>query len=793
MRSASTRNRLGIGSIGEGDTLAVSSGNDTGPERESAARVSLGEVLDRAEKLEASTRAEEEAKASLDRDRTIRSKKGRESTDESREEAKSRRVKKAQSLGLGLKSMDAGDEGEEEGMVPPPSSGLPTRGSSTKTSKSGKDRSISPTPSNGSISFADTLPPRQQHRTVSTPLVGAEKQKRGKKFSDGSLSDGGKPAGMGFAGRAKKLKKARSFSDVTRISWGPVGGSPHTASGDRMDGNGDKEEMLSPTPPAVLTPTTADSPISALTVPAPATEVKQKRKRSGSGGLLKAAAGFLGLRRDKGKEKAKASDDTIKVLYRTPEQSATATFTDSPTESPLEPPPRQTYTLPLSTPPRTRPLIIPGASTPQGTSTLTPSLTIRARKRTDSKPAKTDGIPTTPLDTSEMKTPSISVRNSSLGYFPAIENYSSEPSPAVSPGEEFGSLRNQKAGWFGSLTSGSPVRLERMPKSSARSFDNSTPRSLGPYMADRKRTHSDLASSVEPDVERLSKSAAAEERDFGQLFGGGGGGGGRKRSNSSTARPGMGERSNSAGPPMMGKVKQVFVGSTASRRGRSGSLLRDVTAPNSFISSPQTPNLVLSPAASTVSLASSFTGRMSRQTSFDIATYPEVTFSEKPATPRRNTLSPNMEGLASVYERQPRQSTSSSMLSSTNSQTIPESSESPPPTVKKDTGRKRSSTLFSTPPRVKETSMFGTPTRLRPASRRLSTGFFGKTPSQDSLLAVDSSLQRARPPPLILEPEKKTAKLVAPPVGDGDTAETWLEKVQAEVREADLLHILAAG
>jgi hypothetical protein len=833
---------------------------------DSAARLSLGEVLHKAEgsdrkasstgpvegqlvgKMEETLGDEAEdddsdREMTLKRENTVRPKRksrgrtsleGRSSFQASPDGSPraSRRI--PASLSVRSRKESNGDDEEVLGTVPAPTSSLSIKrdvstGSQTRNhlsplpigaESSVNGRSPSPVPSGKSITFAEDMArfphtsgsasgTHEKIRSASGPLPNSSKdgkaKSKGKKISDGSLSDSGMPSGrfaslgMGFAAGKKKLKKARSFSDLRKkpeVEPDTDKGEADSIGTPQVDQD-EREEILSATPPQAGSPMlerleTIKPPAKPSSADSSADQV-QKRKRSGSGGIFRSAAGFFGLRKEKKDQKEKPEVGTaVQQNQEVVEDSvAIEALADVAPNSPKSPSSIAALQVRRSTAPgldspskSSRPVFIARPSTPSRAATLASSLTIRRRRRNDSSPQPLLSPPDggkTPMGSSPRLTGGFS-------YFPSMSGRSSGASSMVVP-DEFGSV--SRSGWFDSPTNeGTPGRRVIRPSLSATNSE------LGPDLAlpngreaDRERKR------AQSDTPLLESPVQSGDKDISKLF--------------DSGRPGVGSRSNSGNSAMFGKMKQaVSTGST--RRTRSGSLLREATtsAATSAVNSPANSNLIISPAASTVSLVSSFGGRISRQPSAEaIATRAEVAAERHTMPTRRNTaLSSSFaeKGLASVSEQPPRPSESSSILSSAGSgrpgaytpdlldvQSISSSGRS---------GRKRSSTLFSdTPPRIHQAAPFGSPGRPRPPpTRRLSTSLFSSARSRDNFFPSPSTSldpvsepRRSKPPKLNLESAKRASFTPIPTVSPGDTGADWLKQVQHVVKKADMLGILA--
>jgi hypothetical protein len=850
---------------------------------DSAARLSLGEVLDRADSRESMGQSEKGKGASLpavlvpdvqgkmisggvldqgDDDEGLRlsrmntvktPKSNMDGTSEESHrtnangslEPRRRSVRRAREGGLvvpiaGLISNDISDE---QGMVPPPSTTsqmtrYPSPSPLTIASRgrlspnpfgaqsSPSMRSPSPASSAKSISFAESAflgnDTSVKPRSASGPLpdqhnrTGKGKGKT-KKISDGSLSDSGTPAGrfaslgMGFAASKKKIKKARSFSDIRKRSDMDtddevVDSRPSPRNQDPpVNKEEEEQEMLSETPPSVepTLQSLMNEPVSERLAASEAlaknAEAAQKRKRSGSAGLLRSAAGFFGLMKDKKEDKSKNKD--MKSLGSTapvrldPADGIPVGSTSGELLPPDAPALRGSPGSGSASPPRSaQPVSIPRPSTPSRAATLASSLTIRRRKR-DHSASRSMLTP----DHDNGRTPTANPpRVGSLGYFPMMTaGHSNGSSAAVTPVDEFGGLSTPN--WQESPTSeNTPSRsFQTMPQIDSKQ----TSTSLGPDLDQaRRRAQSDLT-----DVHNHSASALKKAPvDFGQLFDG-------------RSRPKLGSRTKSGNSDLAIKAKQAIVASS-SRRTRSGSLLRDATTSTliaSTLSSPQTPNLVVSPTASTVSLVSSFGGRISRQTSYEqvVSVASEAPLDRFRTPSRRNTLLSSSFGdigLPSVSEQPPRVSTSSSINSSVDSSARSKKGSLGPMDLldgksihsSGSSGRKRSSTLFSNPPTIAHQAVpFSSPTRTRPQNpRRLSSSLFGNTWSRDSFFPTPQSghdaasiTRRSRPTVLnVGATERSSSRTPAPTVNSEDDAETWLEKVRNAVKRPDILFTLAS-
>jgi len=740
---------------------------------------------------------------------------------------------------------------DEEGMIPPPSttsqitrypsfsSGRsPPRGRLSPhpvdTHAAETLRSPSPATSAKSITFSETamLAPNGpgKQRSASGPLPNqsdkdGKRKGKGKKVSDGSLSDSGMPSGrfatlgMGFAAGKKRLQKARSFSDIRKRTEMEtdderVEASPRINIKDTEPRQEeDMEEVLSVTPPRVedtlgTMPERHQVEQSASTASAAANDAAsaQKRKRSGSAGLLRSAAGFFGLRKDKKEDKAKDKDKakTKLVIGEVPKVQLDDTL--RPDDADLAPPNAPGLQVAASipgSPERTaRPLSIPRPSTPSRAATLASSLTIRRRKRDHSASRSLF----TPNDSEGGKTPvGNTSRMAGFGYFATMGGHSSGSSAAVTPVDEFGGISTPS--WYDSPSSENvPSRsLQTAPHGS---FPKSSqyPGSQSGRTLDldsaRRRAQSDSTNLFDA---RTPMNKQPTDRDFGKLFDG-------------RSRPNLGSRSNSANSDVAVKEKRALTAAPSMRRGRSGSLLKDAmasAATSSMMSPPLTPNLVVSPTASTASLVSSFGGRISRQASYDAAMNSTSDgTAERFRTPsRRNTAMSSSfgdKGLASVSEQPPRPSVSSSINSSIGSSSASKKASHGPLDLldvrsiasSGSSGRKRSSTLFSNPPSlVHQAVPFSSPTRQRPQNpRRLSTGLFGSTWSRDSFFPspqsgqeLASTVRRNKAPPALhVSNEKRSASPATPAVGNDDDAETWLGKVKNASRRSDILYTLAS-
>jgi hypothetical protein len=880
--------------------------------RDSAARFSLGEVLDRADSRESQNQAQEtqarrvasgsapavvvsgammigtttpgiggddagddaegdtsDEESGLKRSNTVRPsnpvKTGRSRASEERirgsngsPEPRRRSIRRAKAEGLTVplarplpNNLDLAGT-DEEGIVPPPSTTsqmtrYPSNSSRQSASRgrlsphpidthaAAKTRSPSPATSAKSITFSEKamLAPHGsgKQRSASGPLPdqvekeNRRKSKSAKKVSDGSLSDSGMPSGrfaslgMGFAAGRKRLQKARSFSDIRKRTEMETDDEKHdstsrvVARAAEVDKEEEVEEMLSATPPRT------DSMSSAMlgrqqaeptTTSASATstaEAAHKRKRSGSAGLLRSAAGFFGLRKDKKEDKIKEKDRPKANAGANETSASNSDDVTGQTVDELQPPnaagPQAVETV-AGSPPRTaQPLSIPRPSTPSRAATLASSLTIRRRKRDHS----TSRSLFTPTNSDGGKTPlGNASRMASLGYFATMGGQSSGSSAAVTPVDEFGGMSTPN--WYDSPTSENmPVRsLQTAPHGSfpeTSQYPGSTQgRGLDVDSA-RRRAQSD---TPHPPEARTPMSKQPTDRDFSKLF-------------DSRGRPSLAARSNSANSDLALKEKRALVTAPSLRRGRSGSLLKDAmasAAASSLMSPPATPNLMVSPTASTTSLVSSFGGgKISRQGSYEAVNNGAADGPlDRFRTPsRRNTgLSSSFgeKGLPSVSEQPPRPSVSSSINSSVGSSSASKKVSLGPLDLldvhsihsSGSSGRKRSSTLFSNPPSlVHQAVPFSSPTRQRPTNpRRLSTGLFGSTWSRDSFFPspqsgqeLASAARRSKAPPALnIAAEKQDALHAIPAVSEEDDAETWLAKVRSASRRSDILFTLAS-
>jgi len=850
---------------------------------DSAARLSLGEVLDRADSRESMSQSEKGKAGSVptvrvpdiegkgfsggvldqgDDDTGLRlsrmntfkppvpnmdrtSEESLQMNVHSASEPRRRSVRRAREGGLVVPnaSLISSDISDEQGMVPPPSTTsqmtrFPSPSPLTIASRgrlspnpfgaqsSPSIRSPSPASSAKSISFAESaflgndisLKPRSASGPLPDQHSRTGKGKANtKKVSDGSLSDSGTSTGrfaslgIGFAASKKKIKKARSFSDIRKRSNMDtddelVESRPSLRMQDSpVNQEEEAQEMLSATPPSAepTLKSLLDEPlvdrVAAPEALAKNADTAQKRKRSGSAGLLRSAAGFFGLMKDKKEDKSKNKD--VKPLA-----STAAVRVDQADVIPV--PSRSGDLLPpdapalrgspgsgSASPPRSsQPVSIPRPSTPSRAAALASSLTIRRRKR-DNSASRSLLTPDYDNGRTPMANPS---RVGSLGYFPMMAaGHSNGSSAAATPVDEFGGLSTPN--WHDSPTSeNTPSRsFQTLPQLDS----NQTSTSLGSVVDQaRRRAQSDLT-----DVHTHGASAAKQAPvDFGQLFDG-------------RSRPKLGSRTKSGNSDLAIKAKQAIVASS-SRRTRSGSLLRDATTSTliaSTLSSPQTPNLVVSPTASTVSLVSSFGGRISRQASYEqvvgVASEPALDRFRTPS--RRNTLLSSSFGdigLPSVSEQPPRVSTSSSINSSVDSSARSKRGSLGPTDLldvksihsSGSSGRKRSSTLFSNPPTIAHQAVpFSSPTRTRPQNpRRLSSSLFGNTWSRDSFFPTPQSghdaasvTRRSRPTVLnVSATEWSSSRTPAPTVDSEDDAETWLDKVRNAVKRPDILFTLAS-
>lgn len=577
------------------------------------------------------------------------------------------------------------------------------------------------------------------------------------------------------------------------------------------------EEMLSTTPPHAEEPLGAmperhKMDASASTGTVSSADAAQKRKRSGSAGLLRSAAGFFGLRKDKKDDKSR-DKDKAKAAQIATDVAGAPEGDDSRSdaaglERPQAPGLQDAVPAPESPPRTAKPLSIPRPSTPSRAATLASSLTIRRRKRDHS----TSRSLFTPSNSEGGKTPvGTTPRTAGLGYFATMGGQSSGSSAAVTPIDEFGGMLTPN--WYGSpISENMPARsLQTAPHGSfpeSSQYPGSQPGQALDIDSARRRAQSDSTKFLDT---RIPPVRQPSDRDFSKLFDGRG-------------RPNLGSRSNSANSDNPGKEKRALVAAPSLRRGRSGSLLKDAMASvtgSSSMTPPLTPSLVVSPTiesphASTASLVSNMGGRISRQGSYEaVMNSTSDGATDRFRTPsRRNTAMSSSfgeKGLPSVSEQPPRPSVSSSINSSVGSSAASKPASHGPLDLLEvrsiassggSSGRKRSSTLFSNPPSlIHQAVPFSSPTRQRPVNpRRLSTGLFGSTWSRDSFFPSPQSGQElastARrnkaPPSLNTAAEKRSASPAIPVAGDDDDAETWLAKVRAVSRRSDILYTLAS-
>lgn len=702
-------------------------------------------------------------------------------------------------------------------------------------------RSVSPIPSERSVSFAQTTgldggssslfgkaggmewKPRSASETLTSHAGGGTSHKKrskagsrsGVKVSDGSLSDSGattaptflqssrinfrnRPSasrhhsgneameGLGAEGagsrpaKEKEIRKARSFSDIIKrrerrraISDDDsddgemvepkrivnAGGGESANDNDRQEGDSVNiaAQKLSS---RERSPSMGGRKASHGQVEPP--QGKSKSNTTGTS-FFKSAAGLFGLLgKDKKKEAAAKKEQSSKQGSKAGKTSDQESRKDRRDEdekdevvnaSDFAPPrPIRHATIPSPSPDRSSPVVVPQPSTPSRAAAFASSLTIRRRKRNGSSPARdmtsgrADSL-STGGRTPKAKTPLGASTTS--GYFWSM---SGNPSPgsshATTPVDEFGAVQSTRTGFFDSPSNiesrsaaSSPIPGGPSPEKATSLTTESTgplEKSIGSLDRGEARARSPLLL----ESQSASRSSASSDRDISTLF---------DHHGSGTSRPALTSRSNSASSTIISRVKPTM------RRDRSGSLLRDATmSATSGMNSPHTPNLVVSPTASTVSLVSSFGGRISRQPSYDAVISHSGTDGQHTPS-RRNTIFSTSLGdnaLPSVSE-QPR-------FGSTTSSTHVAFKESPSKTRRSsgpldrlsvqdgdirpnDTRRKRSSTLFSTPPtRIHEVAPFGSPTRHRPANKRLSTGLFNNTWGRDTFYPSPKPRQNRR-------------------------------------------------
>ncbi len=243
----------------------------------------------------------------------------------------------------------------------------------------------------------------------------------------------------------------------------------------------------------------------------------------------------------------------------------------------------------------------------------------------------------------------------------------------------------------------------------------------------RQRAHSDAPSRIHGSSTQSTPRSATSDRDISQLFGAAGGLG---------RRPTLGERSNSAGSLVIGRVKSAM---SSRGRGRSNSLLRTSTGEASPRNSSR--SFATSPSGSSISLKSLFTGQMSRQASYEQGQQLEPPLSASAIYAQRSggrltvPLSPTHSNAVSE-NASPRPSFSSSVASSTHSFRDPSqprrhSAQTPDKTHSSSTpssgvtGRARSSTVSVINPSPSKQGAVSALRKKPGVARRLSVGIFG--------------------------------------------------------------------